>query len=96
VNYNGVLDTARSKNVVGSSLYEISGTDYYCLDLAPGITGSNVTVTPGTLAPRLVQATFGDPFTSCGSGGQVPGDVTATVEDAAGNAAESELWFVIN
>jgi hypothetical protein len=94
VSFDGTLDAANSKNVTGSSKYEIPGLIYYCVDV--GVPFKTVSVSADASSPIIAVGTKGDPFTSCGGTGQVPGDATVQTFDAAGSATASRFYIVFN
>jgi hypothetical protein len=94
VSFDGTLDAANSRNVAGSSKYEIVGLVYYCVDVA--VPFKTVSVSADASSPIIAVGTKGDPFTSCGGAGQVPGDATVQTFNDAGDATQSSFYIVFN
>jgi len=96
VSFTGTLDAANSKGVAGTSLYTASTDDnYFCIDLAPGVSFKNIQVTPDAAGNVNAAAYAGDPFTSCAPfvGGMAAGDVTVQTFSGATPTA-SAFWIL--
>ena len=96
VGSDGTLDATNSKNITATSLFTIPMTFYYCIDVA--VPFKNIMITPDTIAPRIMTATVGDPYTSCApySPTQAHGDITVQPFDAGGANVASGFWILLN
>ena len=94
VNFDGTLDATRSHNVTATSLFEVPGLVYYCIDVA--VPFENIQVTPHAGNAIIASAMIGDPFTSCApvSQGQATGDAVVQTFDAAGVATRSAFFIL--